>query len=70
MVVVNLHRPNLDALEMIEGIASRIKSGETVAVGAVEVMRDRGVATSYSNGSYHLLNSGAARLASRLASEA
>ena len=61
---------NEDAVQMIEGLLERLRSGEAVAVAVVEVMKAGTVATAYSTSfSYHQLNSGAARLASRLASE-
>lgn len=61
---------NKNAIELVEEILVRLKSGESVAFGFVEVRKARTVATGYSDckdGAYHLLNSGAARLAARLA---
>ncbi len=59
---------NKDAIEMIEGLLERLKAGESVAVAFVEVFRDRSVAHAWSDSaSYHLLNSGAAGLAARIA---
>ena len=59
-----------DALELAEQILARVRNGETVSLAVVEVRRDRSVACAWSSGdSYHRLNSGAARLANRLASE-
>lgn len=74
MSVVSLHAaPSLvseDALELAEQVLARIRSGETVSLAVVEVRKDRSVACAWSQGdSYHRLNSGAARLANRLASE-
>ena len=74
MSVVSLHSaPALvseDALELAEQILARVRNGETVGLAVVEVRRDRSVACAWSQGdSYHRLNSGAARLANRLASE-
>ena len=68
--VVQLHTENADAIALIEGVAERLRSGETTSVAIVEVLRGRQVAMAWSqsaDGSYHLLNSGAARLAARLA---
>lgn len=62
--------PNMSALELAQGLIDRIKSGEAVDIAIVEVGSNKRVATAWSAGnSYHLLNSGAARLAARLASE-
>lgn len=61
---------NGDAAELLRGLLARIESGETVAIAFVEVQRAGMVSTAYSNsrtGCYHALNSGAARLAHRLA---
>lgn len=59
---------NGDAIELAEGLLERLRSGEAIAVAFVEVGADGSVGTAYSkSSSYHLLNSGAARLASRLA---
>lgn len=61
---------NEDGVKLIEGLLERLRSGEAVAVAVVEVMKAGTVATAYSaSSSYHQLNSGAARLSSRLASE-
>lgn len=61
---------NSDALQLAEATVERIKSGEVIAVAIVEVRRERTVAIAYSRSDqYHLLNSGAARLANRIASE-
>lgn len=58
-----------DLLERAEELLARVKSGETLALATVEVQRGRIVQTGWSdNGYYHELNSGAARLANRLAS--
>lgn len=59
---------NDDAIELVEGLLERLRSGDALAVAIVEVRRDREVATAYSaSDQYHYLNSGAARLAARLA---
>jgi hypothetical protein len=61
---------NLDAIEIIEGLLERFKSGHSVALAVVEVMaeEDAGVATIYSKSNkYHQLCSGCARLATRIA---
>ena len=61
---------NEDAAEMLRSLLARVESGEVVAVAIVEVKRAGVVATGFSNsrsGHYHALNSGAARLANRLA---
>lgn len=61
---------NSDAIELVEEVLSHLRSGEAVAVAIVEVLKAGNVATSYcASQSYHQLNSGAARLAARLASE-
>jgi hypothetical protein len=63
---------NSDAIALVEGTLERLKSGKVIAVAVVEVEADSGsVGTHYSKAdSYHHLNSGAARLAARLANEA
>ncbi len=59
---------NRDAIELCEEVLARLKSGEAVAVALVEVRRGGVVATAVSKSDvYHQLNSGAARLASSLA---
>lgn len=59
---------NVEAIKMCEGVLQRLKAGDSVAFAYVEVMRGHNVATGYSGGTtYHLLNSGAARLAHRIA---
>lgn len=61
---------NEDAVSLLEETLARVRSGETISIGIVETHRNRGVSTTYTSppgGSYHLLNSGAARLAARLA---
>jgi hypothetical protein len=61
---------NEPAAELLNEVMERIASGETVAIALIEVRKGHSVATDWSeNGQYHLLNSGAARLAARLASE-
>lgn len=60
---------NGEAISMCEAVLERLRSGESVAFGFVEVRRGRTVGTGWSRSEvYHLLNSGAARLAHRLAS--
>jgi hypothetical protein len=60
---------NAEAIELVEGLLSRLRSGESTAVAFVEVLKGRVVATAFANDgqSYHTLNSGAARLAARFA---
>ena len=61
---------NSDAIEIIEGLLERFKSGQSVALAVVEVMAEeaKGVATIYSTSDrYHQLCSGCARLAARIA---
>lgn len=61
---------NQDALELAEQTVERIKAGEVIAVAIIEVRKARTVATAISASSaYHELNSGAARLAARLAND-
>lgn len=70
--LVNITEPNAHALELIEACAERLRSGESIAVALVEVRKGRTVGSAWSeapDGSYHLLNSGVARLAHRLASQ-
>lgn len=72
MEVVRLERKvevNQDAVEMVEAVLGRLRSGETLAVGIIEHRANGGVSTivSESKASYHQLNSGAARLAHVLA---
>jgi hypothetical protein len=60
--------PDKDTIEAIEGLLDRVRSGECIAVAFVEVGRDRSVATArFADNSHHLLTSGAATLAARLA---
>lgn len=71
-VVHELPRPEpcQDAVELVEELLARLKSGETVAVAIVDVRLGSAVATAWAgNEHYHKLNSGAARLSVRLASE-
>lgn len=59
---------NDDAIQLVEGLLERLRSGEALAVAIVEVQKGGNVATAFSKGlHYHALNSGAARLAARLA---
>ncbi|MCV9940924.1 hypothetical protein OIU35_31625 [Boseaceae bacterium BT-24-1] len=61
---------NESALELVEETMARVKTGEVIAVAIIEVRKARTVATSISTSSaYHELNSGAARLAARLATD-
>lgn len=57
--------------DLLIKLACRVRDGVTDAVGIVEVRESRTVVTWTCDAaqSYHGLNSGAARLASRLASE-
>lgn len=69
--VVQLAPTNIndDAVHLIEDVLERLRRGESIAVAVVEVMKAGNVATAYCKSqSYHHLNSGAARLAARLAS--
>lgn len=62
---------NTEAVELLSGLLERVRGGESVAVAIVEVRRGGVVSTAFANshsGAYHALNSGAARLASRLSS--
>ena len=62
--------PNTDAIDIVERLLARLKSGAVVDVAIVEVASDGTVSDEWSGKrSYHLLNSGAARLAHRLAAE-
>lgn len=60
---------NQDAVDLVEGLLERLKSGHSVAVGIAEVYADGAtVATAYSKSNvYHPLCSGCARLAARIA---
>lgn len=61
---------NSDAIELVEGTLERLKRGDVTSVAIVEVRRGRSVAHRYSKSvDYHLLNSGAARLAACLATD-
>jgi hypothetical protein len=58
---------NADAIELIENVLINLRSGDVVAIGVVAVGKDGSVSTAWSDSnSYHLLNSGAARLAASL----
>lgn len=67
--LVMVERPvNNDALALAEGTLARIKAGECIGVAIVEVLTQGVVASAWSAGDhYHQLNSGCARLASRVA---
>ena len=59
---------NHKAIEIVEGLLDRLKSGQSVSAALVEVYADGSVATFYSSGdTYHRLNSGCATLAARIA---
>jgi hypothetical protein len=59
---------NAEAVELVEQVLARLRSGHAVAVAFVEVGRGGVVATGWcESNEYHRLNSGAARLANRLA---
>jgi len=61
---------NREAIELAEEVLERLRSGETIAFAVIEVRKARTVGTAYvAADQYHLLNSGAARLAVRIASE-
>lgn len=63
---------NKTAIEAVELLLARLRSGESSAMAYVEISRGGIVSTVYSNseeGCYHHLNSGCARLAQRIASE-
>lgn len=58
-----------EAVEIIEELLGRLKSGQSIAVAFIEVKKGGIVATCFStdNDCFHQLNSGAASLANRLA---
>ena len=59
---------NFEAIKTTERVLEDLKSGKIVAVGFVLIHDDLAVGTGWSQGPhYHHLNSGAARLAARLA---
>lgn len=59
---------NEEAIELVEGVLERLKTGKSLAIAIVEVYSTNEVGTAYSKSNkYHHLNSGAARLAARLA---
>lgn len=61
---------NDEAIAMCEIVLERLRTGESVAFGFVEVTRERTVTIGWARSEvYHLLNSGAARLACRIAAE-
>jgi len=61
--------PNQRAIEMVEGLLERVKSGEVCAVAFVQVEPCGDVGTAYASGDWHhQLASGAGRLAYRLVS--
>lgn len=61
--------PNHDAVQLVEGLLERVKSGRVQAAALVQVEEDGGVGTAYSQSDcwHHHLCSGAARLALRVA---
>lgn len=61
--------PDGDLIAFVEELLERVKSGETVGLAIVEADRARNVSCGWSGGSYHLINSGAARLAHKMAGE-
>lgn len=67
-VVPGYPERNEDAIQLVEGVLERLRSGEVLAVAVVEVQKGGNVATAFSKAThYHALNSGAARLAAQLA---
>ena len=61
---------NREAIELVEELLADVRSGQVLAVGLVAVHQGGGVAISASQSDqYHRLNSGAARLAAKLALE-
>lgn len=57
-------------IEVLEDCLARAREGEILAVAVVEVRRGRAVASHWTQGDhYHLLHSGAQRLAHRLAAD-
>jgi hypothetical protein len=61
---------NADAVGLLEEHLAKVRAGEVVAVGLVAVYASGAVGVATSDGDeYHRLNSGAARLAARLALE-
>lgn len=61
---------NQEAVKLAEDVLERLIAGETIALAVIEVRKCHTVATGYcAADQYHLLNSGAARLAVRIASE-
>lgn len=69
LVNVGETEPNAELVDVVEAMLARVKSGEVQAAAIVEVRNTGGVATHWMGsmrGWYHQLNSGAARLASRL----
>ena len=61
--------PDGDLVAFVEDLLARVKSGETIGLAIVEADRARNVSCGWSGGSYHLINSGAARLAHKMAGE-
>lgn len=63
-------KPVDDIIDLLEEALERAKAGESVGIGIIEVRVGRTVATALSyTDCYHLLMSGAARLAHRLAAQ-
>ncbi|MGE0751850.1 MAG: hypothetical protein AB7F39_06685 [Variibacter sp.] len=61
-------RANMDAIKLAEEALHRLKSGRSCALAVVLVDEDGCVTAAWSRStSYHQLNSGAARLAARIA---
>lgn len=71
LAALALEQPNPELVPYIEEILERAKRGEITAIATVEVERGGYVASGLCNDgkSYHALNSGAARLSARLATE-
>lgn len=61
---------NTDCLELLQEAVNRVLTGDTAAVAVVEARRGGQVTYAWTSTSdcYHQLNSGAARMAARLAS--
>lgn len=60
-----------DTVNLLRDVLAKAEAGEIIAVAIIAVEKARTVATAWSQSDqYHLLNSGAARLAHRLAGDA
>lgn len=61
-------RPDADLVAFVQELLARVEAGQVTAVGTVEVEQGGKVCVGFCHKSYyHQLNSGAARLAARLA---